>query len=142
MGCTSPDCGTGGSIHLPGPQLAHGCFINTLRPIVDHLWQRSNKRYPSNENTIFAKSLWGQPNKWQSVQVYFEMIQRKTFLLGVLYKSRKMKKKGNLRLLMEVFKVSCSLKGEEDTPDVFLLFAQFFQLFPVRLLNWTLREVK
>lgn len=43
---------------------------------------------------------------------------------------------------MEVFKVSCSLKGEEDIPDVFLLFAQFFQLFPVRLLNWTLREVK
>lgn len=43
---------------------------------------------------------------------------------------------------MEVFKVSCSLKGQEDTPDVFLLFAQFFQLFPVRLLNWTLREVK
>lgn len=32
---------------------------------------------------------------------------------------------------MEVFKVSCSLKGEEDIPDVFLLFAQFFQLFPV-----------
>lgn len=43
---------------------------------------------------------------------------------------------------MEVFKVSCSLKGEEDIPDDILLFAQFFQLFPVQLLNWTLREVK